>query len=74
MYAKLLELLKEIAPGVTRGTMLRDPTSPSGIGTFAAMQGVAPSLRVELSSVDSRDATEIEHGIAACARAQRRTP
>ena len=68
MYAKLLELLKEIAPGVTRGAMLRDPSSPGGIGSFAAMQGVAPSLRVELSSVDARDATEMEHGIAAFAR------
>jgi ABC-type uncharacterized transport system substrate-binding protein len=68
MSAKWLELLKEIAPGVTRGAMLRDPTSPGGIGMFAAMQGVAPSLRVELSSVDARDATEIEHGIAAFAR------
>jgi putative ABC transport system substrate-binding protein len=68
MHAKLLELLKEIAPGVTRVAMLRDPISPGGVGSFAAMQGVAPSLRVELSSIDARDATEIEHGIAAFAR------
>ena len=69
MHAKLLELLKEIAPGVTRVAMLRDPISPGGVGSLAAMQGVAPSLRVELISVDARDATEIEHGIAAFARA-----
>ena len=67
MSAKWLELLKEIAAGVTRVAVLRDPINPAGIGLFAAMQGVAPSLRVELSPVDVRDPTEIERAIAAFA-------
>ena len=53
---KWLELLKEIAPGVTRVAVLRDPATPSGIGQFAAIQAVAPSLRVEVSPVNVRDA------------------
>jgi len=65
--AKWLELLKEIAAGVTRVAVLRDPINPAGIGLFAAMQGVAPSFRVELSPVAVRDATEIERAIAAFA-------
>ena len=48
--AKWLELLKEIAPSVTRVSVLRDPTLATGIGLLAAMQGVAPALRVELDS------------------------
>jgi ABC-type uncharacterized transport system substrate-binding protein len=66
---KWLELLKEIAPGVTRVAVLRDPTQGSGTSQFAAMQGVAPSLAVELSPVGLRDAGEIERGVAAFARA-----
>ena len=46
---KWLELLKEIAPGVTRVAVLRDPANPSGIGQLAAIQGVAPSLGVEVT-------------------------
>jgi putative ABC transport system substrate-binding protein len=68
MSAKWLELLKQIAPRVTRAAVLRDPASPDGIGQFAAMQGVAPSLGVELSPVDVRDASEIERGITTFAR------
>jgi putative tryptophan/tyrosine transport system substrate-binding protein len=65
---KWLELLKEIAPGVTRAAVLRDPTVPSGIGQFAAIQSVAPSFGVELSPIDVRDASEIERDVTAFAR------
>jgi putative tryptophan/tyrosine transport system substrate-binding protein len=65
---KWLELLKEIAPRVTRAAVLRDPAIASGIGQFAAIQAVAPSLGVELSPVDARDAPEIERDITAFAR------
>ena len=68
MSGKWLELLKEIAPGVTRAAVLRDPAIASGIGQFAAVQAVAPSLGVELSPVDVRDAPEIERAVAAFAR------
>jgi putative tryptophan/tyrosine transport system substrate-binding protein len=62
---KWLELLKEIAPPVTRAAVLRDPTLPQGAGQFGAMQSVAPSLGVELRPIDVRDAGEIERGVAA---------
>jgi putative tryptophan/tyrosine transport system substrate-binding protein len=65
---KYLELLKEIAPRVTRAAVLRDPTIASGIGQMAAIQAVAPSLGVELSPVGTRDAGEIERAVAAFAR------
>ena len=69
MSGKWLELLKEIAPRVTRAAVLRDPGIASGIGQFAAVQAVAPSLGVELSPVDVRDAPEIERAVAAFAHA-----
>jgi putative ABC transport system substrate-binding protein len=65
---KWLELLKEIAPGVTRAAVLRDPAVASGIGQFGAVQAVAPSMGVELSPVDVRDAGEIERAVTAFAR------
>jgi len=65
---KWLELLKEIAPRVTRAAVLRDATVPQGIGQFAAMQAVAPSIGVEVSPVDVRDAGEIERAVTAFAR------
>src|SRR3984893_8766161 len=68
LSGKWLELLKQIAPGVTRAAVLRDPAIASGIGQFAAIQAVAPSLGVELSAVDARDAPEIERAITAFAR------
>jgi putative ABC transport system substrate-binding protein len=68
MSGKWLQLLKEIAPGVTRAAVLRDPAIASGIGQFAAVQAVAPSLGVELSPVDVRDAPEIERAVALFAR------
>jgi ABC-type uncharacterized transport system substrate-binding protein len=68
MSGKWLELLKEIAPRVTRAAVLRDQAVASGIGQFGAVQIVAPSFGVELSPVDVRDAGEIERGITAFAR------
>src|SRR5262249_2265582 len=68
MSGKWLELLRQIAPTVTRAAVLRDPTIVSGIGQFAAVQAVAPSLGVDLSAVDVRDAGEIERAITAFAR------
>jgi ABC-type uncharacterized transport system substrate-binding protein len=59
LSGKWLELLKQIVPGMTRAAVLRDPAIASGIGQFAAVQAVAPSLGVELSPVDVRDAPEI---------------
>jgi len=67
MSGKWLELLKEIAPNVTRVAVLRDPAVASGTGQFGAVQIVAPSLGVQLSPLDVRDASEIERGIAAFA-------
>src|SRR5213076_2241864 len=64
---KWLELLKEVAPGVTRVAVLRDPAIASGIGQFATVQAVAPSLGVDLSPVDVRDASEIERALTAFA-------
>jgi len=69
MTAKWLELLKQIAPRVTRAAVLRDRGSADGIGQFAAMQGVAPSLGVVLNPVDVRDADEIERAITTFVRA-----
>ena len=69
MAAKWLELLKEIAPSVTRVAVLRDATQGAGMGRFAAIQTAAPSLRVEVTPVNMRDAGEIERGLAAFARA-----
>jgi putative ABC transport system substrate-binding protein len=67
MSGKLLELLKELAPGVTRAAIIRDPFVPAGSGGFAAVQTVAPSFGIELTPVGVRDAEEIERGIAAFA-------
>jgi putative tryptophan/tyrosine transport system substrate-binding protein len=68
MGAKWLELLKEIAPNVTRVAVLRDPAIPAGTGQFGAIQSVAPSLGVELTPVNVRDPGEIERAISAFAR------
>jgi putative ABC transport system substrate-binding protein len=65
---KWLELLKEIAPGLTRAAIVRDPSITAGIGQWGAIQSVAPSLGVELIPINVRDATEIERGVAAFAR------
>ena len=65
---KWLELLKEIAPGVTRAAVIRDPAITAGIGMFGAIQSMAPSLGVEVSPINVRDAGEMERAIAAFAR------
>jgi ABC-type uncharacterized transport system substrate-binding protein len=67
MTGKWLELLKEVAPRVTRVAVLRDPAVASGIGQFGAVQIVAPSLGVDLTPVDVRDAGEIERAVTAFA-------
>jgi putative ABC transport system substrate-binding protein len=68
MGGKWLELLKQIAPGVTRAAVLRDTTTPSGIAQFGVIQAAAPSLRVEVIPVNMRDAGEIERTVTAFAR------
>src|SRR5262249_37127888 len=66
--AKWLELLKQIAPRVTRAGVLRDPSNPSGIGLLAAIQGAAAVLDVEVNPLGVRDVREIERVIAAFAQ------
>src|SRR5215813_11298521 len=66
---KWLELLKEIAPGVTRAVVLRDPELGSGASQFAVIQALAPSLRVEVNPVNVADEGQIERDVAAFARA-----
>jgi putative ABC transport system substrate-binding protein len=66
--AKWLELLKQIVPKLSRAAVLRDATNRAGIGEFAAIQSVAPSLGVELQPIDTRDAAEIERALANFAR------
>ena len=68
LSGKWLELLKQIAPGVTRAAVLRDPAITAGIGQFAVIQSVAPSLGVEVSPINVRDAGEIERAVTAFAR------
>jgi putative ABC transport system substrate-binding protein len=68
LSGKWLELLKEIAPRVTRAAVLRDPTVASGPGQFGAIQSAAPSLGVEVRPLDVRDAGEIERAIAGFAQ------
>jgi putative ABC transport system substrate-binding protein len=68
MAVKWLELLKEIVPSVTRAAVLRDPSQGSGTSQFAAIQAMAPSLRVEVNPLNLRDPAEIERAVAAFAR------
>jgi putative tryptophan/tyrosine transport system substrate-binding protein len=68
MGAKWLELLKEIAPAVTRAAVIRDPDFSQGAGQFSAVQTAAPSLGIEARPMNVRDAGEIERAIAAFAR------
>src|SRR6516162_9056974 len=65
---KGLELLKEMAPNVTRAAVLRDAGLTGGVAQFAALQAVAPSLGIELVPLDVRDGAQIERSIAAFAR------
>jgi putative tryptophan/tyrosine transport system substrate-binding protein len=66
--AKWLELLKRIAPHVTRAGIIRDPTLTAGTAMFGAIQAVAPSLGVDVRPIDVRDASEIERAVTAFAR------
>ena len=68
LRAKSLELLKEFAPRIARVAVLRDSATTGGIAQFAAVQTAAPTLGVELTSIDVRDAGEIERTVAAFAR------
>jgi putative ABC transport system substrate-binding protein len=70
MTGKWLELLKELAPRVSRVAVIRDPAVPGGSGGFAAIQTVAPSFGVELTPIGVRTADEIERSIAAFARSE----
>jgi putative ABC transport system substrate-binding protein len=65
---KWLELLKQIAPGMTRVAVLRDPVNPAGPALFGIIQAVAPSLKVEVNPINMRDADELERAVAAFAR------
>jgi len=68
LSAKWLELLKQIAPEVTRAGILRDAAIISGTGQFAVIQSVAPSVGIDVSPINVRDTSEIERGVAAFAR------
>jgi putative tryptophan/tyrosine transport system substrate-binding protein len=68
LSGKWLELLKQIAPGVRRSAILRDPTATAGTGQFAAIQSVAPSLGIEVTPLGISDAGEIERALASFAR------
>jgi putative ABC transport system substrate-binding protein len=72
LSGKWLELLKEIAPVVTRVAVLQDPTQGGGASAFAVIQAVAPSLGVEVTPVNQRDALEIERAVADFARTPNR--
>src|SRR5262249_14940337 len=69
LSGKWLELLKQIAPSVTRAAVLRDTSIGSGASQFAVIQALAPSLRVEVSPVNVSSAGEIERAVADFARA-----
>jgi putative ABC transport system substrate-binding protein len=68
LSGKWLELLKQIAPSLTRVAILRDPATAAGIGQFAAIQSVAPSFAVELRPIDMREVGEIERAVTTFAR------
>jgi putative ABC transport system substrate-binding protein len=68
LSGKWQELLKQIAPNLTRVAVLRDPAVAAGIGQFAAIQSVAPSLGVELRPADVREVSEIERAVTTFAR------
>jgi putative ABC transport system substrate-binding protein len=68
LSGKWLELLKEIAPGVTRAAVLRDADISAGIGQFAVIQAVAPAIGVDVRPINMHDAAEIERAVATFAR------
>ena len=67
---KWLELLKELAPRVTRAAILRDPVDPAEIGQFGAIRAAAPALGIDVRPIDVRDPAAIERGIEAFASAE----
>jgi putative ABC transport system substrate-binding protein len=69
LSGKWLELLKSVAPATSRAAIVRDPTTPEGASQYAVIQSVAPTLGIELTSVDVRDAGELERSLAAFASA-----
>jgi putative tryptophan/tyrosine transport system substrate-binding protein len=70
LSGKWLELLKQIVPGVTRAAILRDAGLGTGTSQFAAIQAMAPMLRMEVNPINMRDADEIEQSVETFARAQ----
>ena len=68
MGGKWLELLKQIAPGVTRVAVIRDPETPQGVGQFSAVHSLAPSLGLDVSPVNAREPSEIERTLKAIAQ------
>ena len=74
LSGKWLELLKQIAPNVTRAAIFRDTGNPTGNAQYGAIQTVAPSLGIEVSPINMRDASEIERAAAAVIRAEPRPP
>ena len=68
MTGKWLELLKQIAPNITRAAVIRDARDPAGLGQWGAIHAVAPSLGVEVSPVNAHDANEMQRAVTAFAR------
>jgi len=68
MTGKWLELLKQIAPNITRAAVIRDARDPAGLGQWGAIHAVAPSLGVEVSPINAHDANEMQRAITAFAR------
>ncbi len=68
LTGKWPELLKQVAPALTRVAVLRDPTTPSGSAQFAVIQAVASLLRLEVSPIDVREASEVERSVPSFAR------
>ena len=66
---KWLELLKQIAPGMTRVAVIRDPGTPQGIGQFSAVNAVAPSLGIDVSPINASELREVERAVTALAKA-----
>jgi putative ABC transport system substrate-binding protein len=69
LAGKWLERLKQLVPGMRRAAVLRDPNLPAGIGQFAVIQAVAPSVGVDVAPISLRDADEMERAVAQFARA-----
>jgi putative tryptophan/tyrosine transport system substrate-binding protein len=72
LSGKWLELLKQVAPSTTRAAVIRDQATTGGVGQFAVLQSVAPSVGIEVVPVNARDADEIERAIVAFSRAPNR--